>query len=60
MPNHVHLLICPNKPDYNVSAILKAIKQPVGTKAIVASGQDAISLRLVVRELFRSSRHGFL
>jgi len=34
MPDHVHLLIYPNEPNYNVSAILKAIKQPVGTKAI--------------------------
>jgi putative transposase len=34
MPDHVHLLIYPNEPDYKVSAILKAIKQPVGTKAI--------------------------
>ena len=29
MPDHVHLLIYPNEPDYNISAILKAIKQPV-------------------------------
>jgi len=34
MPNHVHLLIYPNEPDYDVSGILKAIKQPVGTQAI--------------------------
>src|SRR6516165_10070487 len=33
MPNHVHLLIYPNEP-VHVSAILKAIKQPVGTKAL--------------------------
>ena len=34
MPNHVHLLIYPNEPEYDVSAILKAIKQPVGTQAL--------------------------
>ncbi len=34
MAEHVHLLIYPNEPDYDVSAILKAIKQPVGSKAI--------------------------
>ena len=34
MPNHVHLLIYPNEPDYHLSAILKAIKQPVGIKAV--------------------------
>jgi putative transposase len=34
MPNHVHLLIRPHKKDYSVSAILKAIKTPVATKAI--------------------------
>jgi hypothetical protein len=30
----VHFFIYPNKPDYHVSAIVKAIKHPVGTKAI--------------------------
>jgi putative transposase len=33
MPTHVHLLIYLNELDYNVSAILKAIKQPAGTQA---------------------------
>jgi putative transposase len=41
MPNHVHLLIYPNEPDYNVGAILKAIKQPVGTQAIKHLKQHA-------------------
>ena len=41
MPNHVHLLIYPNEPDYDVSAILKAIKQPVGTHAIKYLKQHA-------------------
>ena len=31
MPEHVHLLVCPKGPTYEVAAILKAIKQPVGT-----------------------------
>ncbi len=34
MPEHVHLLVCPKQPDYDIGAILKAIKQPVGVKAI--------------------------
>jgi putative transposase len=34
MPEHVHILLCPKQPVYNIAAILKAIKQPVGTKAI--------------------------
>jgi len=34
MPNHVHLLICPTKPQYSISDILLSIKQPVSRKAI--------------------------
>ena len=34
MPNHVHLLICPQTPDYSISKILLAIKQPAARKAI--------------------------
>jgi putative transposase len=34
MPEHVHILICPNQAEYDVSAILKAIKQPVGMRAV--------------------------
>jgi putative transposase len=34
MPDHVHLIIYPYREQYDISAILKAIKQPVGDKAI--------------------------
>ncbi len=34
MPEHVHLLIWPRLPEYEMSHILSSIKQPVGTKAI--------------------------
>jgi putative transposase len=34
MPEHVHLLICPTQADFAVGKVLKAIKQPVGTRAI--------------------------
>jgi REP element-mobilizing transposase RayT len=34
MPEHVHLLVHPNRPDYEMAAVLKAIKEPVGRKAI--------------------------
>ncbi len=34
MPNHVHLLIRPRTKDYSISSILKAIKTPVGLKAV--------------------------
>ena len=34
MPNHVHLLICPKKPQYSISDMLLSIKQPVSRKAI--------------------------
>ncbi|MCC7293119.1 MAG: transposase [Phycisphaerales bacterium] len=34
MPEHVHVLFLPTRPDYRMSAILKVIKQPVGQKAL--------------------------
>ena len=34
MPEHVHLLVCPQDADYRISHILKAVKQPVARSAI--------------------------
>ena len=34
MPNHVHLLICPRRPEYSISDILLSIKQPVSRRAL--------------------------
>jgi len=34
MPEHVHLIVFPRRERYDISAILKAIKQPVGHKAL--------------------------
>jgi putative transposase len=34
MPEHVHLIIRPRRPDHAVSAILQSIKQPVGQRAV--------------------------
>lgn len=34
MPEHVHLLVWPKEPDYNVSDILKAVKQPCSAKVL--------------------------
>ncbi|MBN2590966.1 MAG: transposase [Sedimentisphaerales bacterium] len=34
MPNHVHLLICPQHEQYSIPEILQSIKQPVSRKAI--------------------------
>ena len=34
MPEHVHLLVLPNRSEYKMSAILQAVKEPVGRKAI--------------------------
>ena len=34
MPEHVHLIICPRDSVYEVSAILSAIKEPVGRTAV--------------------------
>lgn len=33
MPEHVHLIVQPNKPDYNISHFLKRLKQSVSRKA---------------------------
>jgi putative transposase len=35
MPEHVHLIVCPRQPAYSMSALLKAIKEPVGRRAMV-------------------------
>ena len=34
MPDHVHLLIYPRRSQYDISAILKSIKEPVGRRAL--------------------------
>jgi putative transposase len=34
MPNHVHLIVCPRREQYSISAILQTIKQPVARRAI--------------------------
>jgi len=34
MPEHVHLLIWPRRPEYDTGIILKKIKEPVGRKAV--------------------------
>jgi putative transposase len=34
MPEHVHLLICPGRPIYDITTILQEIKEPVGRRAV--------------------------
>jgi putative transposase len=34
MPEHVHLLVCPEEPVYSTSALLKSIKKSVANRAI--------------------------
>jgi len=34
MPDHVHLLIYPRRPDYDIRLILQKIKEPVGRQAV--------------------------
>jgi putative transposase len=34
MPEHVHLIVWPRRPDYDISDIRQAIKEPVGREAI--------------------------
>ncbi|MBU0518202.1 transposase [bacterium] len=41
MPNHVHLLIYPTKPVYDIGRILWAIKVPVATRAVAYAKKNA-------------------
>lgn len=41
MPEHVHLLAAPRRPETTVAAILKAIKGPVGRRAIAHLAEHA-------------------
>ena len=34
MPEHAHVIVWPRQPTYDTSAILKAIKEPVGRQAV--------------------------
>ncbi len=34
MPEHVHLVVFPKRPQYDIANIRHAIKQPVGEKAV--------------------------
>ena len=62
MPEHVHLLIHPRRPDYDIRAILKAVKQPVGDRARVPScicaACPAWLERITVQHGGRTARHG--
>jgi putative transposase len=43
MPEHVHLVVMPRRPDYDISSILKAIKTPVASRAIAHIEEHAPS-----------------
>jgi putative transposase len=34
MPEHAHVILCPRRPAYEMAAILRAMKEPVGRRAI--------------------------
>ncbi len=34
MPEHAHLIVCPQRPGYEMATILKAIKEPVGRHSV--------------------------
>jgi putative transposase len=34
MSEHAHLIVCPRRPGYDMATILKAIKEPVGRRAV--------------------------
>ena len=59
MPEHVHVLLCPRRPNYQMRRILVALKQPVAKAArqhLEVTGQRAWLERLTVRY---PSRHVF-
>jgi putative transposase len=41
MPEHVHLILWPRQPKYEMASILKAIKEPVGRKALLYLAEHA-------------------
>ena len=41
MPEHVHLVVHPRRPVYEVSAILRAVKGPVGRHATAFLSENA-------------------
>lgn len=60
MPEHVHLLICPQQANYSMSTILAGLKRSVSKLAkehLIASGQSAwlekLTVRYPDREVFR-------
>jgi len=59
MPDHVHLLICPRKPVYQIDDILQSIKQPVSKKAIryLELHAPAFLKKLTVINKNRTYRH---
>lgn len=62
MPEHVHLMIHPLNPDYDIAAIRQAIKEPVGRVAmrwLEAHAPDWLP-RLTVNSTSRSRRHFWL
>jgi putative transposase len=58
MPEHVHILLWPRSPQYDMAAILKAIKQPVGVHAVIHLCQSAPDwlARITVRKGGRVER----
>ncbi|TWT39888.1 Transposase IS200 like protein [Phycisphaerae bacterium RAS1] len=60
MPEHVHLLLCPLRPRYEMRHILAALKRPIATAAkayLLEHGQaawlDRLTVRYPTREVFR-------
>jgi len=49
MPEHVHILILPRDPDYEISRILWRIKRPVGRRAITYLRENAPSFLAKLR-----------
>jgi putative transposase len=41
MPDHVHMIVWPRRPAYEVAGILRAIKEPVGRRAVAFLEREA-------------------
>ena len=60
MPDHVHLLICPRRVNYDIAAIRQAIKEPVARKAVRYLKKDSPEWlsRITIRK-GEKTRHQF-
>lgn len=59
MPDHVHMVVCPRRADYEMASILRAMKEPVGRRAawFLAKHASEWLSRIAQRRGQRIERH---